>query len=47
MVLAWQLMISVLPESHELHIPTHEPDYTGWKLHQPPVKIVEYAKLPG
>ena len=27
-------MISMLPESHELHIPTHEPDYTDWKLDQ-------------
>jgi hypothetical protein len=40
-------MISMLPESHELHIPTHEPDYTDWKLDQPPVKIVEYPKPPG
>jgi hypothetical protein len=38
-------MISMLPESHELHIPTHEPDYTDWKLDQPPVKIVEYANF--
>jgi hypothetical protein len=38
-------MISMLPESHELHIPTHEPDYTDWKLDQPPVKIVEYPNL--
>jgi hypothetical protein len=34
----------MLPESHELHIPTHEPDYTDWKLDQPPVKI-EYANF--
>jgi len=34
MDLAWRLMISMLPESHELHIPTHEPDYTDWKLDQ-------------
>lgn len=38
-------MISMLPESHELHLPTHEPDYRGWKLDQPPVKIVEYANF--
>jgi hypothetical protein len=38
-------MISMLPESYELHIPTHEPDYTDWKLDQPPVKIVEYANF--
>jgi hypothetical protein len=38
-------MISMLPESHELHIPTHEPDYTDWKLDQPAVKIVEYANF--
>lgn len=40
--LAWRLIIFMLPESHELHIPTHEPDYRDWKL-DPPVKIVEYA----
>jgi len=38
-------MISMLPESHELHIPTHESDYTDWKLDQPPVKIAEYANF--
>ena len=45
MDLAWRLMISMLPESHELHIPTHESDYTDWKLDQPPVKIAEYANF--
>jgi hypothetical protein len=34
MDLAWRLMISMLPDSHELRIPTHEPDYTDWKLDQ-------------
>ena len=43
MDLARRLIIFMLPESHELHIPTHEPDYRDWKLDQPPVKIVEYA----
>ena len=38
-------MISMLPESHELHIPTHESDYKDWKLDPPPVKIVEYANF--
>jgi hypothetical protein len=28
---AWRLMISMLPESHELHIPTNEPD-VAWAL---------------
>ena len=42
MDLARRLIIFMLPESHELHIPTHEPDYRDWKL-DPPVKIVEYA----
>jgi hypothetical protein len=45
MDLVWRLMISMLPESHELHIPTHESDYKDWKLDQPPVKIVEYANF--
>ena len=45
MDLAWRLTISMLPESHKLHIPTHEPDYRDWKLDQPPVKIVEYANF--
>ena len=35
----------MLPESHELHIPTHETDYRDWKLDQPPVKMVEYANF--
>ena len=40
MDLAWRLMISMLPESHELHIPTHEPDYRDWKLDQQPVQAL-------
>jgi hypothetical protein len=35
----------MLPESHELHMPTHESDYKDWKLDPPPVKIVEYANF--
>jgi len=33
---AWELMMTMLPEAHGVHFPTHEPSYRTWK----PPKVV-------
>jgi hypothetical protein len=41
-VVAWKLLISMLPEFHGTHFPTHGPDYRDWKPPASPVTNVEY-----
>jgi hypothetical protein len=39
---AWRLLLSMLPEFHGIHMPTHEPQFRDWKPPQQPVTRVEY-----
>jgi hypothetical protein len=39
---AWKLLISMLPESHGTHFPTHSPDYRDWKPTESVVLRREY-----
>jgi hypothetical protein len=43
--LSWRLMISMLPESDAIHMPTYEPQYRDWKLDRQPVTTAEYVNL--
>lgn len=40
--IAWRLLLSMLPELHGIHMPTHEPDFRDWKLSREPATRVEY-----
>jgi hypothetical protein len=42
---AWQLMLSTMPEAHAIHLPTHEPQFRDWKRMRKPVKTVEYLQF--
>lgn len=42
---AWDLMVSMLPEHHGIHMPTHEPEFRDWKPPREPVTNVEYFEL--
>jgi hypothetical protein len=42
---AWDLMVSMLPEYHGIHMPTHEPEFRDWKPPREPVTNVEYFEL--
>src|SRR4029450_2719517 len=37
-----RLMLSMLPESHEINMPTHEPNFRDWKPVRQPIRTVEY-----
>lgn len=39
---SWELLVSMLPESHGIHMPTHEPEFQGWKPARGPVLQVDY-----
>jgi hypothetical protein len=39
---AWDLLMSMLPESHAIHSPTHEPEFRDWKPARVPVLNVDY-----
>lgn len=39
---AWRLILTMLPEFHGVHMPTHEPRFRDWKPPRPPVTSVEY-----
>ncbi|HVQ90372.1 MAG TPA: hypothetical protein VMU51_05000 [Mycobacteriales bacterium] len=41
---AWQLMLTMLPETHGIHMPIHEPVFRGWKPTKLKVTNVEYFK---
>jgi hypothetical protein len=40
--IAGRLMLSILPETHEINMPTHEPEFRDWKPAHQPVMTVEY-----
>ena len=42
---AWKLMLSMLPESHGFHSPTHEPTYRDWVPPRREVGGAEYFEL--
>jgi hypothetical protein len=39
---AWRLLLTMLPEFHGVHMPTHEPKYRDWKPPRRPVTNLEY-----
>lgn len=39
---SWRLLLSVLPEFHGIHLPTHEPQFRDWKPPRQPVTRIEY-----
>lgn len=39
---AWRLLLSMLPEFHGIHMPTHEPRFRDWKRPRKPVTNIEY-----
>jgi hypothetical protein len=39
---AWKLMLSMLPEFHGAHFPTHEPTFRDWKPPSSPIPRIEY-----
>lgn len=43
--MAWDLMLSMLPESHGFHVPTSEPTYRDWKPSRQKVTNVEYFEF--
>lgn len=45
--IAWDLMLSMLPESHGVHMPTSEPSYRDWKPSRQRVTNVEYFEFVG
>jgi hypothetical protein len=45
--ISWELMLSVLPESHAIHMPTSEPTFRDWKPPSREVTYVEYFELVG
>lgn len=45
--IAWDLLLSMLPESHGFHMPTSEPTYRDWKPSRPRVTNVEYFEFVG
>lgn len=45
--IAWDLMLSMLPESHGFHMPTSEPTYRDWKPSRQRVTNVEYFEFVG
>ena len=45
--IAWDLMLSMLPESHGFHMPTSEPTYREWKPSRQGVTNVEYFEFVG
>jgi len=44
-VIAWQLMLTLLPVRGAMHVPTHEPDFRDWRPTREPVTSVEYWKF--
>jgi len=42
---AWDLMITMLPEPHGIHFPTREPTYRGWKPAKVTVTNIEYFQV--
>lgn len=46
-LVAWDLMVSMLPEAHGIHHPTREPRYRDWKPPNPGVTNVEYFEFVG
>lgn len=42
---AWNLMLALLPETHSIHDPTHEPQFREWVPPREPVKTVDYARF--
>jgi len=44
---AWDLMLSMLPEAHGVHFPTHEPRYRDWKPRRSGVTNREYWEFVG
>jgi hypothetical protein len=45
--ISWDLMLSMLPESHGVHMPTSEPTFRDWKPPRRQVTYVEYFELVG
>ena len=45
--IAWDLMLSMLPESHGVHSPTSAPNYRAWKPSHQRVTNVEYFEFVG
>jgi hypothetical protein len=42
---AWRLLLSMLPEFHGVHMPTHEPQFRDWKPPRKPVTNIEYFEF--
>ena len=42
---AWALMLTMLPETHGVHFPSHEPTFRSWKPAQITVTYGEYFQL--
>jgi hypothetical protein len=42
---SWRLMISMLPEFHGIHMPTHDPKFRDWKRPRYPVTNLEYFSV--
>jgi hypothetical protein len=42
---AWPLMLTMLPETHGIHFPSHEPAFRNWKPTKITVTYAEYFRV--